>query len=567
MRPIWSACAVTTTCGAPLPATVPQTLPSGSPCGRRQRGEAAPDEVLDGGFEPGGGRGGAQVAQQVEVGRHVNPPGSFVGVEGRRGCAGRPQASYPLRRAGGSIQCRTTRARPGRPGAAGRLLYRRAIETSAGQDRRPQRRRSAERQRQLRRRRGVALLVLVVVLVLIVWRAASCGGCGCGGGAEEQVAQAGPVPPPPAPALDRRRRQGRARSSATTGAGSTGRDRRPSASTCSGRSSSAAAGAPASTTPTRRASGPAAAGPGSPASSWTAAGPTSSPAPTSTSCARSTPRPARSSGPTSTTTSSRAARRCSRTPRRRAPTTSTSSSPGRGAGTRYKLDDPRVAPVRAVTFGSGKELWRLPVPQTRCYSRDCDGSGFYYDGAYYIGVESGYFYALDPLEDPAVGRGRRSRSIAAQQLLLGDERADEPRAQPRAGVVRLGARQEPVRRVRRRPRVRPPALRPHGRLGLLHRLRPRRHAGADQRRACCCRPWRRSTSRARAACCAWTRRRPAGRGDGVVLPDGEPQGRRLGRRRRRLGAPSTTSTTPAASTRRCARSAPSTATSTWSHRT
>ena len=79
----------------------------------------------------------------------------------------------------------------------------------------------------------------------------------------------------------------------------------------------------------------------------------------------------------------------SRTPSRPARTTSTSSSPVRGAATRYKLADPQVAPYRAVTFGSGKELWRLPVPQTACYSRDCDGSGFFLDGRQYIGVESG----------------------------------------------------------------------------------------------------------------------------------------------------------------------------------
>ena len=42
------------------------------------------------------------------------------------------------------------------------------------------------------------------MLALIVWRAAACGGCACGSGAEdaaEQVVQAGPVPAPPAPEL------------------------------------------------------------------------------------------------------------------------------------------------------------------------------------------------------------------------------------------------------------------------------------------------------------------------------------------------------------------------------
>lgn len=87
-----------------------------------------------------------------------------------------------------------------------------------------------------------------------------------------------------------------------------------------------------------------------------------------------------------------------------------------------KLDDPGVAPLRALTFGSGKELWRLPVPQTRCYSRDCDGSGFYYDGRFYIGVESGWFYALDPLKTQEWAGGRKPL-ILAQRLLLGDDRS------------------------------------------------------------------------------------------------------------------------------------------------
>jgi outer membrane protein assembly factor BamB len=95
---------------------------------------------------------------------------------------------------------------------------------------------------------------------------------------------------------------------------------------------------------------------------------------------------------------------------------------GSRRGYPYKLDDPRVAPLRAVTFGSGKELWRLPVPQTRSYSRDCDGSGFFFDGTFYVGVESGWFYALDPLATVAWAEGKKP-VIEHQQLLLGDERA------------------------------------------------------------------------------------------------------------------------------------------------
>jgi len=95
---------------------------------------------------------------------------------------------------------------------------------------------------------------------------------------------------------------------------------------------------------------------------------------------------------------------------------------GSRRGYPYKLADPRVAPYRALTFGSGKELWGLPGPQTRCYSRDCDGSGFYLDGRQYIGVESGWFYALDPSRTEP-WKGRQRPVIVAQTLLLGDRRA------------------------------------------------------------------------------------------------------------------------------------------------
>jgi len=94
---------------------------------------------------------------------------------------------------------------------------------------------------------------------------------------------------------------------------------------------------------------------------------------------------------------------------------------GSRRGYPLKIDDPTVAPLRAVTFGSGKELWRLPAPQTKNYSRDCDGSGFFYDGLFYVGVESGWFYALDPLKTQPWLDWKKP-VIAHQQLLLGDSR-------------------------------------------------------------------------------------------------------------------------------------------------
>ncbi|MCX6374310.1 MAG: PQQ-binding-like beta-propeller repeat protein [Actinobacteria bacterium] len=81
--------------------------------------------------------------------------------------------------------------------------------------------------------------------------------------------------------------------------------------------------------------------------------------------------------------------------------------------------DPALAPYRAVSFGTGKEVWRLPVPQTASYSRDVDGSGFFLNGRMYSGVESGWFYKLDPFTTTSFGSYRQPK-IVSQRLLLGD---------------------------------------------------------------------------------------------------------------------------------------------------
>ncbi|MEZ5126373.1 MAG: PQQ-binding-like beta-propeller repeat protein [Thermoleophilia bacterium] len=114
---------------------------------------------------------------------------------------------------------------------------------------------------------------------------------------------------------------------------------------------------------------------------------------------------------------------------------------GSRRGYPYKLVDARVAPYRALTFGSGHELWRLPVPQTECYSRDCDGSGIFLDGRQYIGVESGIMYALDPFTTES-WLGYQKPAILAQAELLGDERAasHEGNLVLEASVAALGDR-------------------------------------------------------------------------------------------------------------------------------
>lgn len=60
------------------------------------------------------------------------------------------------------------------------------------------------------------------------------------------------------------------------------------------------------------------------------------------------------------------------------------------------LGDPGIAPLRAFSFSTGAELWRLPVPRTANYSQDVDASPLYVDGRLIVAVEPGYVLALDP---------------------------------------------------------------------------------------------------------------------------------------------------------------------------
>jgi len=86
----------------------------------------------------------------------------------------------------------------------------------------------------------------------------------------------------------------------------------------------------------------------------------------------------------------------------------------RGLGT--ALGGSGVAPYRVLTFGSGKEVWRLPVPRTKAYSQDADSSGLLIDGSYYQAVESGYLYRLDPTRTEAFGQHRKPKVLASALL-------------------------------------------------------------------------------------------------------------------------------------------------------
>jgi outer membrane protein assembly factor BamB len=71
-----------------------------------------------------------------------------------------------------------------------------------------------------------------------------------------------------------------------------------------------------------------------------------------------------------------------------------------------------IAPFRGVSYASGEELWRHPVPRTRSYSQDVDSSAIFVHGRLYVAVESAYVYALEPTATVEWDGSRRPAVIA-----------------------------------------------------------------------------------------------------------------------------------------------------------
>jgi outer membrane protein assembly factor BamB len=92
---------------------------------------------------------------------------------------------------------------------------------------------------------------------------------------------------------------------------------------------------------------------------------------------------------------------------------------GSRRGLDMRLGNPLVAPYRAVSFRTGKEMWRLPVPRTANYSRDVDASGLFFGGALYEAVEPGYVYKLDPFTTTAWS-GKQTPAVLARSRELWD---------------------------------------------------------------------------------------------------------------------------------------------------
>lgn len=69
---------------------------------------------------------------------------------------------------------------------------------------------------------------------------------------------------------------------------------------------------------------------------------------------------------------------------------------GSRRGVNNKHTDKIIESFRAVSFLTGKELWRLNVKQTSSYSRDVDGTALVFGDTVIIGLENGILALLNP---------------------------------------------------------------------------------------------------------------------------------------------------------------------------
>jgi len=115
---------------------------------------------------------------------------------------------------------------------------------------------------------------------------------------------------------------------------------------------------------------------------------------------------------------------------------------GSRRGSAYHVGDKRIAPLRAVSFTTGKELWRFPVPKTVNYSQDVDSSPLLANGVLYAGVESGYVYALDPFHTEVVNGHRQPKVLARSPQLF---TAADAKAHPDLGEANVALEASPAR--------------------------------------------------------------------------------------------------------------------------
>ncbi|MDY6799919.1 MAG: PQQ-binding-like beta-propeller repeat protein [Bacteroidota bacterium] len=69
---------------------------------------------------------------------------------------------------------------------------------------------------------------------------------------------------------------------------------------------------------------------------------------------------------------------------------------GSRLGTEHFLDAKHIPSYRAISYHSGKELWRMDQKWTHSYSRDVDGSALVLNDTAYIGMENSLFTVFSP---------------------------------------------------------------------------------------------------------------------------------------------------------------------------
>ncbi|HTL83221.1 MAG TPA: PQQ-binding-like beta-propeller repeat protein, partial [Bacteroidia bacterium] len=93
---------------------------------------------------------------------------------------------------------------------------------------------------------------------------------------------------------------------------------------------------------------------------------------------------------------------------------------GSRKGVDVTMESPQANSYRAVSFFTGKELWRMNVKHTKSYSRDVDASALLIGDTAYIGLENGTFVSFDPgisaTKDDSVFRPR----VFSQEQLYND---------------------------------------------------------------------------------------------------------------------------------------------------
>jgi outer membrane protein assembly factor BamB len=82
------------------------------------------------------------------------------------------------------------------------------------------------------------------------------------------------------------------------------------------------------------------------------------------------------------------------------------------------LDSEFIPSYRAISYFTGKELWRLDVRWAGSYSRDVDGSCLMIGDTAYIGLENGIFMVFDPDPDSAKLRDSMLQPKIIQESVL-----------------------------------------------------------------------------------------------------------------------------------------------------